>query len=77
MTMAPGRTANKVKTIYVRVCTTPKMNAHLEALVLKELYGKTKPEVAERFIAERIRDLIKDGTLKPLDDDPPPNVGIK
>jgi hypothetical protein len=60
-----GRKANKVKTEYVRVSTTPKMWKHLEALVLTELYGKTEAEVAERLLSERIRALIVEGTLKP------------
>jgi hypothetical protein len=67
--MPSGRVANKVKTIYVRVCTTPKVRAYLESLVVKELYGKTAPEVAESLLRERIRDLIKDGALKPLEED--------
>jgi hypothetical protein len=59
-----GRTANKVETVWVRISTTPKVKKYLDVLTTMELYGKTAPEVAERFISERIQDLIADGTLK-------------
>lgn len=54
----------------LKLSTTPKLLKHLEALVSKELYGKTGTEVAQRLLEERIRDLIKEGTLKSLDDVP-------
>ena len=72
-----GRTANKVKTIYVRICTTPKMVAYLDALVIKGLYGKTAPEVAEGLLRERVRELIKAKELKDLDEEIPTNAGAK
>ena len=62
-----SRTANKVGTLPLKLSTTPKMRMHLEALVTKELYGKTPTEVAQRLLEERIRELVKDSTLKSLD----------
>jgi len=66
-----SRTANKVGTLPLKLSTPPKMRTYLEVLATKELYGKTATEVAQRLLEERIRDLIKDGTLKPLDESIP------
>ena len=76
MTVA-GRTANKVETIWVRISTTPKVKRYLDTLTTMGLYGKAAPEVAERFVSERIRDLIKDGTLKSIDDEQSSNTSAK
>ncbi len=71
-----ARVANKVGTLPLKLSTTPKMRKHLEALVVKELYGKTGTEVGQRLLEERIRELIKDGTLKSLDEELPPSPPV-
>jgi hypothetical protein len=58
------RPTNKIKTKPLKLSTTPKVGRYLEALVAKELYGKTGTEVAQRLLEERIRALIAEGTLK-------------
>lgn len=62
------REANKVAAKPLKLSATPKLQKHLEALVLKELYGRTPTEVAQRLLEERIRVLVVEGTLKSLDD---------
>ncbi len=59
---------NKIKIKSLKLSPTPKLIKHLQNLVLKELFGKTPTEVAQRLLEERIRELIRDGTLKPLDE---------
>jgi hypothetical protein len=58
------RTPNKVATLPLKLSSTPKMRRYLDALVEKELYGKTGTEVGQRLLEERIRGLIAEGTLK-------------
>jgi hypothetical protein len=59
-----ARRKNQVETVPVTISTTPPIVQYLEALVTTGLYGKTTPEAAERLIAQRIEQLIQDGSLR-------------
>lgn len=59
-----GRKPNKVETVTLTLSTTPGVFGYLERLVGMELYGKTPPEVAERMLSERIRELQERGVFE-------------
>lgn len=52
-----GRSPNPTKTVTFTVSTTPMVRAYLEALVERGVFGKNVAEVAERLIAEKLREL--------------------
>lgn len=62
-----SRKKNPYKTVLVKVSTTPKVAQYLDALVATGLFGKTAPEASERLIAQRVDQLIKEGTIKRLE----------
>jgi hypothetical protein len=58
------RTPNKVRTVPIRVSTTPQVHGLLEDLVQTGLYGKNPAEAVERLVARRLEDLIKEGFIR-------------
>ena len=57
------RAKNTVETVQITVSTTPQIRDFLQELTETGLYGKNAAEAAERCIAERIRELRKEGEL--------------
>lgn len=47
------------KAVRLRVSTTPQVKEYLRQLVDTGLFGNTIEEVAERLIAERIRNILR------------------
>jgi len=56
----------------ITVPTTPQMRAALDRLVVSGLFGRTREEVAERLICDRLFDLVDDNwtSLVPLGEAP-------
>jgi hypothetical protein len=57
------RRPNNVSTVIIKISTTPKVAAYLNQLVAGGLYGKTRPEAAERLIAKGVENLLREGIL--------------
>ena len=57
------RAKNTVETVQLTISTTPQIRDFLTELTESGLYGKNAAEAAERCIAERIRNLRKEGEL--------------
>ena len=60
-----AKQANTIRTVQIRISTTPRVQAYLEQLVLTGLYGKNRADAAERLLSQALSGLINDGTLKP------------
>jgi hypothetical protein len=59
-----GRDRNTIPTATITLSTTPQVIVHLKALMRSGLWGKTPSEAAERLVADQIRQLVQNGTLK-------------
>ena len=59
-----ARKPNAIPTVSVKLSTTPQVQEYLEQLAKTGLYGKTATEAAERLVAERVRELLRDGFLR-------------
>lgn len=59
-----ARKDNKLGTETIRISTNPVIRWYLEQLVLTGFFGKTAPEVAERFIAQECKKLVDAGQLQ-------------
>ena len=59
-----ARKPNNIETAELKIRTTPLVHRYLDSLVASGLYGKTRPDAAERLITRSIELLIKDGSLK-------------
>ncbi len=57
------RTRNESPTEIIRFPLPHKSKLALKELLPKGIYGKTVPEIAERLISEKIRELIREGAL--------------
>lgn len=60
--MARKKNIHRTKRLEVR--PPPGVLEYLEDVVRLQTMGKTAQDVVERFVGERIEQLIKDGTLK-------------
>ena len=60
------RNRNHLKTIPLKVSTTPPIELRLSELVATGFYGKNPAEAAERLIAESLRKMAMEGTLAQL-----------
>jgi hypothetical protein len=56
-----SRPRNPNPAVQISFTTTEQLAEHLDSLVNAGLFGKSRAEVAERLISERIRLLIKEG----------------
>jgi hypothetical protein len=59
-----ARTENEVDTAFVKLSTTPAVCRELDALVKTGLFGKSRAEVAEQLLRERLREVIHAGWTK-------------
>jgi 6-phosphogluconolactonase/glucosamine-6-phosphate isomerase/deaminase len=50
---------NPVASEKLEITTTPQVIACLQAIALTGLYGKNKPEVADRLLSRGIEELVK------------------
>lgn len=60
-----ARQRNDLPTQELRVSTTPQVIELLRSLVTTGLYGKNPAEATERILAEKLRELIAEGAVKP------------
>ncbi len=60
------RPQNQLDTVEIKLRTTPQVAKYLDELLQSGLFGKTRPEVAERLITQEIQALINDGKLSKL-----------
>lgn len=60
------KSRNSIETVVIKISTTPMIKKYLRSLVKTGLYGKTEAEVADRLLAEGIKDLIGEGFLSKL-----------
>lgn len=56
---------NKSVTIKITISTSPQNAEMLEWLASRGPYGKTKPEVVERLISEKLRDFLPNRKYEP------------
>jgi hypothetical protein len=61
--------ANQLRTVKLRLSTSPAVLVYLKQLVGTGLYGRHHTDAAERLIAQGIEALIERGILKPLGPD--------
>jgi len=59
-----ARRKNELPSVELRISTTPQIIELLRQLVSKGIFGKNAAEAAERLLAERLRLLIENGTLR-------------
>ena len=59
-----ARQPNDIETVNITLSTTQPIKQHLDRLVKTGLYGKNAADAAERLVASRIDQFLKDGTLK-------------
>lgn len=57
-----ARTPNSVDTSTLKLSTTPQICRALDDLVATGIFGKTRSEVAERLLAEKLREIMLQGT---------------
>ena len=53
-----ARRANPVKTVQLRISTTPQVQGLLEKLVAHGTYGRNASEAAERLITDKLNDMM-------------------
>ncbi|MEO0445429.1 MAG: hypothetical protein AAF191_05065 [Verrucomicrobiota bacterium] len=58
------RAKNAVETVQITMSTTQQIRQFLEELTSSGLYGKNVAETANALVAERIRELLKEGELQ-------------
>lgn len=58
-----ARKPNSVRTVQIRISTTPRIQEYLERLVDTGLYGKNPAEAADRLIASGIEQILKEEIL--------------
>lgn len=58
------RPKNVNTSVTITITTTAKLAEKVDALVKAGIYGRTRGEVCERALCERIRELIKSGLIK-------------
>jgi len=63
------RQPNKVRTVMLRLSTTPQVRSLLERLVVSGLYGKNTAEAAHLLLTRRLEDLLKEGFFDRLQED--------
>jgi hypothetical protein len=54
---------NQLKTVPLRISTTPHVVEYLKELVATGLYGRHHTEAAERLIAQGLERLLRESTL--------------
>jgi len=59
--MAQPRKENSVGTELITIRTTEQICRDLDALLATERFGKSRAEVAEQLLREKVRDLILEG----------------
>jgi hypothetical protein len=57
------RGKNSIDTEKLAISTTAEVSSALDRLVKTGLFGKTRAEVAEALLRERLRDVIREGWL--------------
>jgi len=58
-----ARPKNVNATVIIQITTTAQLADKVDALVRAGLYGRTRGEVCERALCERLRTLIKEGFI--------------
>jgi hypothetical protein len=53
-----ARSENEVDTAFIKLSTTPAVCRELDELVKTGLFGKSRAEVAEQLLRERLREVI-------------------
>lgn len=61
--LAMPREPNPLPSEQLRITTTRSVLGYLDELVLTGLYGRSRPEAAERLLTRSLEELIDSGTL--------------
>ena len=60
------RAKNSLSSEQITLSVTGNIKRYLEALTMDGMYGKNVADTAADLVKEKIRDLVKDGTLQKL-----------
>ena len=60
------RAKNSLSTEQITLSVTSNIKRYLEALTMDGMHGKNVAETAAELLKERVRELVKDGTLQKL-----------
>lgn len=64
-----AKKSNAIPTVKISIATTRQNGLILDWLIKRGQYGKTRSEVAERLLGERLRDFTPDAKFDPTESD--------